>query len=97
MKRMYVRCGTDDELTCYIFEVETARGKRRVYPPGIGKFDEAATAPLEALRYWFKTLKVTHVVSSFDQDVTAPECIADGTHKVSAYLKWWKLAEEQDY
>ena len=97
-KRMYVRCARDGEGTCYVFEVETERGKRkrRVYPPGKSKVDEAAATSSDVLRAWFKKLGVTRVVSLFGETKTSRECIADGSYSVAAYLRWWKRAEEED-
>jgi hypothetical protein len=95
-KLMHVRCAREGEGTCYIFEVETARGKRRVYPPGIGKHDEAATTPSGDLRAWLKRLGVTHVQSLFGESKTSRECIADGRYTVAKYIQWWKRAEETE-
>jgi hypothetical protein len=93
---MHVRCARDGEGTCYVFEIETKRGKRRVYPPGIGRLDEAATTDSDVLRAWLSSLNVTHVVSLFGESETTRECIKDGSYTVPAYISWWKLAEEEE-
>lgn len=95
-KAMHVRCAREGEGTCYVFEVETARGKRRVYPPGIGKNDEAATTDSDVLRAWFKKLDITHVQSLFGETKTSRECIADGRYTTAKYIQWWKRAEEDE-
>lgn len=94
IKHMYVRCAADGEGTCYVFEVETTQGTRRVYPPGCGKRDEAASTDSDVLQAWFEKLRITRVVSRFGETKTSPECIADGSYTVAEYIKWWKQAEE---
>lgn len=96
-RQMFVRSAdADTSTTCYIFEVATKRGRRRVYPPGIGKHDEAATAHSDDLRRWFTTLGITRVTSTFGESETSPECIKDGNYTVSAYLRWWRRAEREE-
>jgi hypothetical protein len=95
-RTMYVGRPTDaSEYSVYAFEIETSNGgRRRVSPPGIGRYDEAAVASLRAMRHWFHKLRVTHVVSNFGNAETDECCIADGTYTAKQYLDWWAQLEQ---
>lgn len=87
---------SDDETdTGYKFEVETKRGRRRVLPRGMRAGEEVCMNS-DQIRAWLKRLKVTHVVSKFDETSTSDECIKDGRYTVAQYIKWWKRCEEED-
>lgn len=79
----------------YRFELETARGRRRVLPRGCHP-GETVCQSSEQIRLWLKGLKVTHVVSKFDCKKTDEATIKDGKYTVAQYIKWWKRAEEDE-
>lgn len=95
-RRIHVRRGFEDEQDSYVFELETVKGLRRVYPPGYKGRGEAAACPSDILEPWMRKLRVTHVVSMFGESKTSRECIKDGNHTLSAYIRWWKRAETED-
>jgi hypothetical protein len=96
-KVLHVGTRGDAEPSCYVFEIEVrGGGRRRVFPPGFKRNDEAAAAPTEVMRAWFKRLGVTHVVSAFGNEHTDRACIADGRWKAKDYLAWWQESEEDE-
>lgn len=86
----------DDETDAdYKFELETARGRRRVLPKGVHS-GEMVCQSSETIRVWLKRLKVTHVESKFDCKKTDEATIKDGRYTVAQYINWWKRCEEED-
>lgn len=92
-KIIYVSWNEETD-TGYKFEVETAKGRRRVSLRGSAGEDVCMNS--FQLRAWLKQLKVTHVVSKFDCKKTDESCIKDGKYTAAQYVKWWASSEEED-
>ncbi len=91
MRMLYVTDGSNvpGEHSTYMFWVGHLEKRRRVYPNGIRKSDEAGAANLAGMRAMFKRLGITHVTSTFLNHETDECCIADGVYPAATYLKWW--------
>lgn len=63
-------------------------------PSGGTRYPQDLTA--DEIDFWMRGNGYTHVFADVDgNDETSPECIRHGQHTRAAFIKWWRLLEEE--
>lgn len=90
--RNICRVEFDDPAATYAFYVQRNSGCRtRVLPTRDRAWPNAMQ--LAAL---FRKHKITHVDQTFGDDEFTPESPKKGIHTTYAYLKWWRIEEQEE-
>ena len=69
--------------------------RRRVHPrkpSGGTRYPQDMTA--DEIQAWMQCESITHVFADTEDDKTSPECIKRGRHTRAAFIKWWRLMEQ---
>lgn len=83
-----------EEMGCgAIFRLDGKRIHPRK-PQGGTKYPQDLTA--DEIEFWMHQNGFTHVQADTEDDTTSPECIKQGKHTRAAFIKWWRLLEEDD-
>ena len=79
-----------------VFYHELPDGKRlRIHPrkpSGGTRYPQDLTA--DEIEAWMRHHGFTHVFAETEDDKTSPECIKHGRHTRAAFIKWWRLLEQ---
>ena len=61
-------------------------------PSGGTRYPQDLTA--DEIEAWMRNNGFTHVFANTEDNQTSPECIKRGRHTRAAFIKWWRLLEE---
>ena len=81
-----------------VFYHDLPGGKlRRVHPrkpSGGTRYPQDLTS--HEIDAWMRNNGFTHVFANTEDDQTSRECIKRGRHTRAAFIKWWRLLEEEE-
>lgn len=86
-----------DECASKFYFVADNGKKTRVHPrkpQGGTRYPQDLTS--DEIDWWMRREGITHIVADTEDDETSPECIKRGKHTRAAFIKWWRLLEQDD-